>query len=372
MGSYPPVPLTGTKSAPGLFDPAAQLYQELEQRSPGETAWIYAVNPNRTRYQCTRYTKHGVRIILEHNHSEDGYESYYIRMIVNPRKLLDPKSSYLGILEPAKDAAKQIETAFGRLFRDTPFDDELDQYYLTRVDLCANVQCDNSKMFRELIRASQKQATPPKLERRYYENPDKKKEARYNKHYLHYACKSYELVIYDKTYQLTEAGLKLSYEKLPEGVLRYEMRLGREYIRTLEKKLDGPKVCQILQFLVANARPLLVSGFGNHFPAAQYVRLPELLAYLQNSRYPDHVRCQMQYLVETVSRCEGVDEAFAKMGKKKEEQKALLDRFRKRNVSPVPLRKNFSAMLLPNPSALLLQLPDPEGEPVRIPYVRIK
>ena len=268
MGSYPPVPLTGTKSAPGLFDPAAQLYQELEQRSPGETAWIYAVNPNRTRYQCTRYTKHGVRIILEHNHSEDGYESYYIRMIVNPRKLLDPKSSYLGILEPAKDAAKQIETAFGRLFRDTPFDDELDQYYLTRVDLCANVQCDNSKMFRELIRASQKQATPPKLERRYYENPDKKKEARYNKHYLHYACKSYELVIYDKTYQLTEAGLKLSYEKLPEGVLRYEMRLGREYIRTLEKKLDGPKVCQILQFLVANARPLLVSSFVKHFPAA--------------------------------------------------------------------------------------------------------
>ena len=128
------------------------------------------------------------------------------------------------------------------------------------------------KMFRELIRASQKQATPPKLERRYYENPDKKKEARYNKHDL----------------------------------------------------------------------------------------------------YSDYVRCQMRYLVETVSRCEGVDEAFAKMGKKKEKQKALLDRFRKRNVSPVPLRKNFSAMLLPTPSALLLQLSDPEGEPVRIPYVRIK
>ena len=57
---------------------------------------------------------------------------------------------------------------------------------------------------------------------------------------------------------------------------------------------------------------------------------------------------------------------------KKEKQKALLDRFRKLNVSPVPLRKNFSAMLLPNPSALLFQLPDPEGEPIRIHYVRIK
>ena len=209
-----------------------RLYRELEQREPGEQAWIYAVSKKRDRYQCTRYARHGVRIELEHNTNTAGPETFFIRMTINPRKLLEPESSYLGILPPTKDAAEAVAKAFRKLLKHTPFDCELDDYYLTRVDLCANLQCDNGKIFLEVIRASQKLPAPPKMQRHYYQNPDPKKERRYNKHYVNYTCGSFDLVLYDKTFQISEGGLSLSYEKLPEGVLRCELRLRRDWIRS--------------------------------------------------------------------------------------------------------------------------------------------
>ena len=145
-----------------------RLYKELAKRDTGEQAWIYATNKKRNRYVCTRYSGHGVRITLEHNSSVSEIESYYVRIVINPRKLLDPNASYLGILKPAGDVAKKISKAFCKLFRDTPFEEDLNQYYLTRVDVCTNIECDNAKIFRELIRATQKQPAPPKLERQFY------------------------------------------------------------------------------------------------------------------------------------------------------------------------------------------------------------
>ena len=70
-----------------------QLYEELAKRDLQEKAWIYAANKKRSRYVCTRYSDHGVRITLEHNSSASAMGSYYIRMVINPRKLLDPDSS---------------------------------------------------------------------------------------------------------------------------------------------------------------------------------------------------------------------------------------------------------------------------------------
>ena len=84
-----------------------KLYRELEKRDPSEKAWIYAENKERDRYICTRYSGKGVRIILEHNTGRNGHETYYVRMVVNPRKLLDPDASYLGILKPEKDVGQK-------------------------------------------------------------------------------------------------------------------------------------------------------------------------------------------------------------------------------------------------------------------------
>ena len=349
-----------------------RLYKELAKRDTGEQAWIYATNKKRNRYVCTRYSGHGVRITLEHNSSSSEIESYYVRMVINPRKLLDPNASYLGILKPAGDVAEKISKAFCKLFHDTPFEEDLNQYYLTRVDVCTNVECDNAKIFRELIRATQKQPAPPKLERQFYTCPDRKKEVRYNKHYIHYTCKSYELVMYDKTYQLTEEGLNLSYEKLPEGVLRYELRLKRNYIRTLEKRYKTKNTTEFLQTVVDEALRLLFTKFYENFPPDYYWRLGELLKKIWDIPCAEHIRYKMIAVSKLTSECSGVDEAFEKLGYSKEVKKTLLQQFRLMELSPVPLRKNFSAEWIPAPTYLLYLLADNKDAVVYIPYVRIK
>jgi len=64
----------------------------------------------------------------------------------------------------------------------------------------------------------------------------KKKANEYNKHYICFACGTHELIIYDKTYQIAQGGIQTAYEKLLEGVLRFEVHCNRDYIRTIEKK----------------------------------------------------------------------------------------------------------------------------------------
>lgn len=348
-----------------------KLYQELEKRDPKQAPWIYAEDKQRRRYICTRYSDHGVRITLERNESKSQHNSYFVRMVINPRKLLDPKASYLGILEPTDDCIRNVSKTFQVLFKHTPFEENMDMYYLTRVDLCTNVRCSNSKIFRELIRASQKLPTPAKLKRKYYKDKDKERERRYNKHYIRFICGSYEMVMYDKTYHLTDADLELSYEKLPEGVLRYEIRVFRGAIRSIEKEEELQTVSDSLSYFVSESKALMLSTFSAHFPPAVYMRQPDLLNYILNyTQYQDYTKYNMVGLVHQVGKSNTVTDALEHMKKDKATSKALLDRFTKLGLSPIPLRKNFSAAMLPNPTHLLMKLAS--GKPVTVEYIRSK
>lgn len=347
-----------------------KLYRELEKRNQSEKAWIYAESKKRDRYICTRYSNRGVRIVLEHNTGRNGHETYYVRMVINPRKLLDPNASYLGILKPEKDAGQKIYKAFRELFRGTPFDSDMEIYYLSRLDVCVNVRCDNSKIFRELIRASQRLPTPAKFERKYYHDKDKERERRYNKHYIRFACGSYELVMYDKTYQITEEGLELSYEKLPKGILRYELRMERNLIHKFENKLRTDVNVELLNCFIDNAGILLCDAFLDHFPPACYIREPELMKRIWHGPYQDYVRYEMQSLVKNIVKYGSVDKALAKTKWDKDEQKVYLKRFEDCGFSPIPLRKNFSAWVMPNPSLILRKLY--LEKPVKVEYIRSK
>lgn len=101
-------------------------------------------------------------------------------MVVNPRKLIYPQSGYLGILQPEKDNIELLEKTFRHLFRKSPFEKDIHKYYLSRVDLCTNIRCDNKRVFRELMRLLRKTATPKKYERKFCQHKDKKKANQYN------------------------------------------------------------------------------------------------------------------------------------------------------------------------------------------------
>lgn len=142
------------------------------------------------------------------------------------------------------------------------FDNDMGNYYLSRVDLCTNIRCSSNRLFRELVRVIRKLPTPPKYKRKFYKHKDKKKANRYNKHYLRFCCGTHELVIYDKTYQIRDGNLIIGYEKLPEGVLRYEVRCERAYIKQIEKKSDTADVLGVIWILMQESEKRIIDHFS--------------------------------------------------------------------------------------------------------------
>lgn len=113
------------------------LYKLQEKRSKFQPVFIY--KEYNDRHTCTMYSKHGIQIELEHN--DNQYDTFYLRLIINPRKLIDPESSYIGILPPTEKSIRSLKKAFNKLFEGTNIPDDIDSYQLRRVDLCTNIRC---------------------------------------------------------------------------------------------------------------------------------------------------------------------------------------------------------------------------------------
>ncbi len=348
-------------------DTKKKLY---DKNVEGGTLWIRKTSKReRGDFYCGAFSEHGVRITLEHNQPKDGYDSHYIRITINPRKLLDPDCSYLGILTPEKGVVKRLSKAFHSLLKGSVFPDKVDDYKLSRLDFCVNIHCDNKKLFQELIRVSAKTPTPYGLKRVFHEEKDKKKERLYNKHYIHFTCGVYDLVVYDKTYQMTAEGLKVGFEKWPQGVLRYEIQLKRSLIRNVEKKQSFDHITDLLEYFVANSAPYLLNGFQQYFPPAYHYKEGDLLNWLGVICDDSDPWFSIRDIYRAVKK-HGADGFHLKdLPGSEESIKKALRWYRHEEVSPVPLRKHFSAKKMPNFSLLLEQIV--KGS-VNVEYIRFK
>ena len=340
-----------------------RLYCQQEQS--GGKPWIY--KDSYGNHICQLYTDYGINSIkLESNRSAD---TYYLRIVVNPRKLIDPKSSYIGILSPEKSSIKKLKKAFAELLQDTVFENDINAYQLTRVDLCTNIRCDNRKLFRELVRVLRKLPTPPKYERKFYEHKDKKRANRYNKHYLRFVCKTHELVIYDKTYQMQECGLVVSYEKLPESVLRFEVHCKREYLRKVEKNAGQTETDKLLWQLMQESEGRMIKHFSRCFSDVRFVQMEEIERMIEQSAFKKGNKDSMLELASRLQRTQTVDKALSKLEEEGCDTADLLQRFDKLGVSPIPLWKNFCAKELPGPVELLRAV---SSEDISIEYMEVK
>lgn len=328
---------------------------------------IYQEHPG--YHYCKGYAKDGVRIYLEHNQSKDVFESYFVRMVINPRVLTEPGCSYLGIFPRKKSNIKELREAFKALFEETIFDSDIRNYYLSRVDLCTNIRCSNSRLFRELVRVLRKLPTPPKYKRKFYKHENKKKANRYNKYYLRFVCGTHELIIYDKTYQIRDGDLIIGYERLPEGVLRYEVHCERAYIKRIEKKSNTEDVLDMLWLLMQESEERIIDHFSRCFSDTEFMQIEELERRIKKSGFKPENKTAMLELTAQLQRIQSVDKALTKMQKAGFDTSGMLDRFEKLGVSPIPLWKNFCAESLPGPVELLRSVS--EGK-AKVEYVKAK
>lgn len=336
----------------------------------GEEAVIYQKWKGCHYYK--KYEKHGMRIYLEHNQNESGFDTYFVRMIVNPRMLIEPGCSYLGILPPEESSIKKLQRAFKKRFEDTVFDSNINQYYLSRLDLCTNIRCDNKSLFRELVRVLRKLPTPPKYERKFFAYSKKKSRKEVNKdnkHYLRFCCGTHELVVYDKTYQIREGGLIVDHENLPNGVLRFEVHCERAYIQRIEKKSGAEDVLDVLWLLIDESEDRMIDHFSRCFLDTEFMWMEGLKQRIKESGFKKENKEAMLDLAKRLQRIQSVDKALEKMQRSGFNTSKLLDRFEKLGVSPIPLRKNFCAEKLPGPVELLKHISDGE---IPVDYVKVK
>lgn len=323
-------------------------------------------------YRCETFGDYGIRVRLE-KYEAQRYAQYYLRLTVNPKRLLNPggdwREIYLGILPPGKKSVEDMTKAFARLFRDTEIPNKIDDYKLSRLDLCVNIRSDKKKIFRELVRILRKLPTPEKYERKYYRCADKKAENAYNKHYLRFVCGTHELVIYDKTYQLAANDLAVSYEKLPAGVLRIEVHCRREYLRKIEKKHGIDSTQDLIERMMGESGKRIVKLFSQCFHTGEFCQPEEIERRISASRFDPVKKAAMLTLSGRMQRMQNLDKALRAMGKEGYDTKGILNAFQSLNISPIPLRKNFSAPCLPGIVELLRGVA--RGE-VPVEYIKIK
>ena len=320
-------------------------------------------------HRVSRYEANGLRITLEHAHDQEDSRGYYVRMVVNPRKVIDPDASYIGIFPPERSNITELQAAFHTLLKRSAFNDQLDDYYLSRVDLCVNMRCDHKKIFREVVRVLRKLPTPPKYKRVSRKEKDRKKANKYNKHYIKFQCGTHSLVIYDKTYQVTEQGLQVDYEDLPEGVLRFEVQYQRSVLRGLEKKLATDNPSELLWHLMQKSEKRICKHFEQCFADVQFCQIEEIERRIMGSKYEDEIKQAMLEFTHRMQRKQSVDQVLEEMASEGFFVEDLLRKVHKLGFSSIPLWKNFCTQQIPGPVSLLRMIS--EGEVV-ILYQKMK
>ena len=342
----------------------ANLYDLQEQL--GEKKKVY--KDSYGIHRCWLFSEHGIRIRLE-AFNVGEHKRHYLRMVVNPRQLIAPDPLYLGIFPPKEKSLKQLRDSFKKLFRGTKVPNNINDYALWRLDLCVNIRCEKGKIFRELVRVFRKLPTPKKYTRVFYQNEDKKKANEYNKHYLRFVCGTHELVIYDKVYQLTENGIVVDYEKLPESVLRIEMHCERSYLRDIQKEENIENTMELLTLMVTESENRIIKQFAMCFRTCTFRRIEEIEKRIKAASFHEKKKKQMLQLSRRMQRKQNLDKELKSMAEDGVDTDNLLDAFQKIDTNPVPLRKSFVAPCLPGPVELLRGI---AGGNMPVEYMQIK
>ena len=322
--------------------PKGEIYRDRAWQGEGE------------RHRCRWFQQSGLRISLEKDvHGQ--ISTCYLRIAVNPRKLIGPNSSYLGILPPTEESVQDVSKMFFVVLKDSGLPCVLDAYQLSRVDLCVNIRCDSTALFKESLRVTRKLPTPPKYERAIFKSADRKAASKYNRHHITLKHKSRELVIYDKTYQIMENGLLLDEEKLPKGVLRFEVHELRERISKVEKELGTSSVTSLLCHYIKQSERIITGCFRRAYPDEKFMP-PDSLERLVCAEADKSLQEGMLRLVELMVRLKTLEKGVRKIENEGYGAAAILSQFAKLGVSPIPLRKKFCARSMPGVATLLRRI----------------
>lgn len=300
---------------------------------------------------------------------KNGWHRYTIKAIINPRKVLDPNCDYLGIAPTDSDSLDQFQDEFTTLMRRYHLPEFLDDWALTRLDLCVNLQLRKKKSAREFCRLLQKDLLPPKMKRVFFYDPDADKEIRKrqkeaDRHSICLENDSYSIVVYDKLFQAAAEGLigRDSWHEIPDSILRLELRCYQAYLKTLAKKEKLGSTSEQLYWMAQNSRKLILKKVGQTLRGGTHYKPDIAKQMINNSKYHKATRKQLRWLVDRTRYSFNLQQLERGMAKNFDLQLRTvakrLEQLENLGINLVPLRRDFYLEQLPSLPKILELLED--------------
>lgn len=369
--SFHTLELKAHPDSDGFHDALKPLYKAATRsKDPRRTTYpLKEYESDTLKPHCsTMLSHHGILLYLTERVKE-GWHNYTVKAVVNPRKILDPECSYLGIAPTDEESLEQFQDEFTTFMRQYDLPEFLDDWTLTRLDPCVNLQLNKKKSAREFCRLLQKDLLPPKLERVFFYDPDADKETQKNqkdadRHSICLENDSYSIVVYDKLFQAEAEGLieKEVWHELPDSILRLELRCYQAYLKKLAKKEGLTSTSEQLYWMAQNSRELILKKASQIFSGGTHYKPDAAKQIIDASDYHKATCKQLRWLVDRTRHPFNLRQLEKGMKKKfKVTPRTVaqrIEQLERLGINLVPLRKDFYLEQLPSLPMILELLED--------------
>lgn len=301
----------------------------------------------------TCLNKRGINRIYFYKHmdkQENQIALWGVRFIINPRILLGYKEHiYTEIIKP--DDLSLIPEALHSLLQEfvPDFPDISKSGKITRIDYCTNLWFQTQDEADEYFSLLKKYHTPAKFKPlTYYDEQMHRKIPR--KGEITVACKSYELSIYQKKYQLLNSGYDYPVEDIQNstGQLRIELRLRRKPLYSLKKALSLADEALLFIHIPNKVLQNLLKKLSVMYGTGDFCRLADAKNLVKHSSYIDKTKNAMLEILENTNEKRTLN--CYRTTFDNELLKKNLKRFNELDISPITLpfrsiHKNYPSLL---------------------------
>lgn len=309
---------------------------------------------------CGILTAHGIRIYLTETNNKN-----VVKLIVNPRRLIDTNASYLGIMPPDSDAMELFEQTFTDCMRKVRLPEFLEDWTLTRLDLCVNILWNKKKGPHELIRLLRKWPAPAGYLKDDFDGTDggKRRRGVKNTHIVKYSNDSLALVVYDKVYQVRKENLALPGEFIPKGILRVELQCKKPWLKTYRKEKHITDTRELIASLAWDSRELICRHAETLCRGGTHYKLDTMEKELRGEQdIRNKTRKRMLRIAECLRDSKRAKTALEELDLSKKQLRTCLEHFKQLHIHPVALRDDYPLKKVPSLPDLLQELEEDATE----------
>lgn len=274
-----------------------------------------------------------------------------LKMVVNPRVLVDGQEGYLGITDlPTLERSMSM---FEDFWKERGIEMPINMCIFSRVDLCMNLQMHPSFWIVGYIDLLKRTPYCQKFTLCKFSNEEE------DIHYVGFTNKNRRLCIYDKAYEQRRFS-KRQASQCP-NLMRVELQLYSGGIRKVIDQQPSVETKDHLRYMVRNAPRILCQGICVILPKEPYMDPQSVWRRVElHTELHLQTRINMKALVKQLARVDTYEEVVHRT--EKTALRKICNAFVKIGVSPAVIRGERPPRLLPSLLAMVVKVLKESGK----------